>query len=498
MSTAAAVPSPTGRQTILVALGSGSVMLFGAALAVLIAQLFGKNADTDAFFAAYGCYTVGLTFGGTFRLTAIPRLVNDEDGRASTRMLGAVGLMVAGLAVPMVLLAAPLGTLLVAHDPNAVAETALRILWVALAAQVLTALLAAILAVRGQFVALGLAMLFAGAISLPLFLATEGAAGVQAAAIAVAAGGLWQVAVSLVALRRRGWHPHRLAGGARAATGQVTQQAGYLLAASTPFIGSTLAYVICVAVASREGAGDATLFAYAFVTMSILLGLTANVSAQVRSPSVIASRNRTAGAADASVWTVRFTLLLCLPVLVLAWLVGAPVIGFVLGSDFSNSDVTAILVTIACLTGWLLASATAIFAIVELLAAGALRALAAVAGVQVLATAALAVLGAQIAGIAGIGAALALTQLAASGVQLHLAFGPGLPALLGDLGESAMRALVVAVVMAVPAAALLLVAPGTAGTIAAGLLAAGLAAAATVRAWPEESRSLLGVFRRAA
>lgn len=490
-------PHPTGRQTVLVALGQGSIMLFGAVLAILIAQLFGKDADTDAFFAAYGCYTVGLTFGGTFRLTAIPRLVEDRDGSAATEMLGAVGLLVAGGLIPMVLLATPLGGILVADDPNAVAPTALRILWIALAAQVAASLLAAMLAVRGLFVALGLAMLFAGLVSLPLFLLTEGTAGVQAAAIAVAAGGLWQVAVSLFALRGSGWHPQRLTGGPRAAFARVGRQAGYLVAASAPFIGNTVAYVVCVAVASREGAGDATLFAYAFVLASILQGLTGNVSAQVRSPSVVAQADRTDRAAAASAWTLRFSLLLCGPVLIITWLVGAPLLGFILGGDFSDADITTVLVTLACLTGWLFASVASIFAIVELLARDELRRLAVIGIAQVAVTAVLAVVGADIAGVAGIGLALSLAQIAVAAAQLRLAFGAALPPLLHDLGRAVMRELVVLLVMAVPAAAALLAVNGTAGTLAAGLIAGALAIAGTLRAWPEESRSLLGVLRRA-
>ena len=494
-----AVPAvaPTGRQTILVALGQGSVMLAGGVLAILIAQLFGKNADTDAFFAAYGCYTVGLTFGGTFRFTAIPRLVADQDGRTSTRMLGAVGLMTGALLLPMVVLAAPLGSVLVAKDPNAVAPEALRILWIALAAQVLASLLAAILAVRGRFVALGVAMLFAGVVSVSLFVLLEGSAGVQAAAVAVAGGGLWQVGVSFVALRRNGWHPHALTGGARNALGQVARQAGYLVAASGPFFGTALAYVVCVAVVSREDTGDATLFAYAFVLTTILLGMTAYVSAQVRSPSVMSRAERTHGAVEASVWTLRFSLLFCGPVLTIVWLVGAPILGFVLGDSFSNADVTTVLVSVACLTGWLFASAASIFAIVELLARDAMRALGAIAVVQVGVTAVLAVIGAQLAGVPGVALALSVSQIGVAVAQLRLAFGPALPALARELGRDLTRELAVVAVMAVPAAAVLITVGGVAGTIAAGLLAAALAIIATLRVWPDESRSLLAVLRRA-
>lgn len=473
-------------------------MAFGAVLAVLVAQLFGKNADTDAFFAAYGVYAIGLSIGGTFRLTAIPQLVHDEDGRTSTRMLGAVALMCAALLVPMVLLAEPLGGLLVEQDPGNVAPQALRILWVALAAQVLTALLAAVLSVRGQFVALGLSMLLAGFVSLPVFLLTEGSAGVQAAAIAVAAGGAWQVCASLFALGRRGWRPHRLAGGAAHALGAFARQTASLLTASTPFLAAGAAYVICLAITSREDLGDATMLAYAFMLATILLGLTGNVAAQVRSPSVVAARDRTGGAVEAAEWTLRFSLLLTVPVLVLAWLAGGPVIGFVLGDEFSDDDVTTILVTLACLTGYLFASAAWLFGIVELLARRELGTLALIAGLQVLVTAGLALLAASLGGVALIATALSLGQIAAAWTLLRLAFGDRLGELGRDFASALARALVVAACMAAAGAALLLLAPGGDGArLAAGALAAVAGALATLRVWPAESRSLLSVLRRA-
>lgn len=470
-------------------------MAFGALLAVLIAQLFGKTSDTDAFFAAYGVYAVGLSIGGTFRLTAVPQLVHDEDGRSSTRMLGAVALMCAALLVPMVALAEPLGALLVESDPGGVAPQALRILWIALAAQVLIALLAAVLSVRGQFVALGLSTLTAGLVSLPLFLATQSTAGVQAAAIAVAAGGVWQVCVSLFALRRAGWHPRRLGVGARRAAGAFARQAGGLLAASAAFLGPGAAYVACIAVASREDPGDATLLAYAYMLATILLGLTGNVSAQVRSPSVVAARDRTSDAIGAAEWTLRFSLLLAVPVLVLAWLVGAPVIGFVLGGEFSDEDVTTILVTLACLTGYLFAFAASLFGIIELLARRALKALAIVAALQVLLTAVLAALAASAGGVALIALALSIGQIATAWVQLRLAFGPRLGELAGDFAAALGRALAVAACMAAPAAALLMYSSSTAAQVAAGALAAAAGALATFKLWPAESRSLLSVLR---
>jgi hypothetical protein len=469
-------------------------MLFGGLLALLVAQRFGKNAETDAFFAAYGIYAVGLTFAGTFRLTAVSRIVQTDSSEAITLLLGAVALIALSTGIPMVVLADPLGRVLVEIDPTSVAPTILRILWIALAGQLLAALLTAILAVRGAFTAIGVATLAAGFVSVGTFLLLAPAAGIPAAAIGLAASAVWVASAFAVSLRRTGWRPTAPTTGALLAMGI---EAGRLAFASAIFIGTNVSYVVCVALSAREGEGEATLFSYAYVLAAMLVGVTANVSATMRAPSLVAGPDRAGSIAAAGVASFRFTVVLVGPVLAMAILAGGPILGLALGSGFSDDDVRRILVTLVCLVGWILASAGTIFATVELLAQDTLLRLAGLAAVQVAVVAAAAGFGAALGGIEAIAVALSAVVLAATFVQLRWAFGSewrhGAAAML----RAAARELIVLVTAFAPSALLIaLLGDTTAVLVAAAVVAAALVVAATSVAWPEEHRALVGLLRR--
>ena len=469
-------------------------MVFGGVLALMVAQAFGKNAKTDAFFAAYGVYAVGLTFAQTFRLTAVSRLVRARGPETITRLLGAVAIMTLVAAVPMVALADPLGRLLVTADPGNVAPTALRILWVALAGQLLAAMLATILAVRGAFTVIGVATLLAGLISVGMFLLLEPSLGIAAASAGLVASAIWLTAVFGLTLLRAGWRP--VSPTARFMRGTCSE-AVRLLYASTTFIGVNLAYVICIAISARQGSGEVTLFAYAYVLGGVLVGITANVTAMVRSPTVVASADRTKEAAAVGVWSFRFTVVLAGPVLAMAMLVGRPVIGFALGSGFSGANVHEILVTTLCLIGWILGAAAGIFAVVELLARGELRRLAALAAFLVAAVTGLGLVGGALAGIEGIAAALSIATLGVAAVQLRWAFGAVWQREAARMLRACLRELVVLAVAFAPAAVLRgVLGETTVATIVAALLAAALVAVASRVAWPREYGALLGLIRR--
>jgi len=486
--------TPTGRETALVALGQGALMVLGGVLALLVAQIFGKNAKTDAFFAAYGVYAVGLTFGQTFRLTAVSRLVHGEGPATVTRLLVTVSIMVLAVAIPMVVLADPLGHLLVTADPGGIAPTVLRILWIALLGQLLAAMLATVLAVRGAFTIIGVGTFLSGLLSIGTFLAVESSVGVEGAAIGLAASAAWMAVLFAIAQLRTGWRPSL---SRHVSLRDVGAEAGHLTLASATFIGTSLAYVICVAVAARLGKGEATLFAYAYALAAILVGVTANVTAMVRSPALVASRDRARDTATAGLWSFRFTLVLAGPVLAMAMLVGRPVVSVALGSGFSHKDVSTILVTLLCLVGWILASAGGIFAVVELLARGELRALASLAAGLVTVLAGLAIAGGAIAGIEGVAAALSVAMIGATLLQLRWAFGAEWR---GDavamVRATAREVIVLAIAFAPSAAALLTLGETAATSVAAALTAAVLVPAVYRVAWPREYQAMLALMRR--
>jgi O-antigen/teichoic acid export membrane protein len=482
---------PTGRQSALIAVGQGAIMLSGAALALLIAQFFGKTTETDAFFAGYGLYTVGLVLSQTFRLSAVSRLVADPGARASTELLAAAAVMALVAGIPMVALAEPLGRALVDVDPTGAAPAALRVLWIALAGQLVGAMMATMLAVRGAFTAIGVATLATSVVSLAVFVVLHGPLGIQGASWALATSGTFLMVVLLAVLRRDGWRPARAS---RALARSVVAEAGRMSYASLTFIGANTAYVVCLGLASRQGHGEVTLFSYAFVLCVALVGVTANVSAAIRSPAVLASDDRAGEGLAVSEWSLRFTLLLGGAGLALLLLVGPPVMRVVLGSDFDADDTRSIAVTAACLAGWVLGSAAAIFAVVELLARGQLRRLALLAVANVLGVGVLGWAGGRLAGIEGIAVAMSAVTLAVSFTQLRWAFPLGWRASVGRMARLTLRELAaVAAASAAPAAVLLATRSSTAGVVVAGVLAAAGLLVATRVAWPEEFGSLIAV-----
>lgn len=488
-------PAPTGRQLVIVSLGHGMLMVLGAVLALLVAQRFGKTGETDAFFAAYAFYGVGITLVPAFRLTAIAPLVADRTNAAGTRMLGAVAVITLVMAIPMVVFAGTVGTALVESDPTGIAADTLRILWLTLAGQMFAAMLAALLAVRGAFVVIGVASLLAGVVSVSAFLLVAPALGILAAAVGLAASAGWLTACSLVAVLRTGWRPAHID---LAAVHGMFAEAGRLAYASATFFGATLLYLLSIAIAARLGEGEATLFAYAFMIANMLVGVTSNVTAMVRSPALLESDERSADVAAAGVWSFRFTVVLVGPVLAMTVLVGGPLIGFALGSGYDDADVNNILVTVAVLSGWILASAAAIFAVVELLARGELRRLLALTVAQVVALTLMALAGAAWIGIEGIAAASSIALTATAVVLLAWAFGESWRGLVGEMARATGRELVVLASSFGPAAALLLTLGATTGTrLAAAALAAVLVAAASYFAWPREAAAVLALVHRA-
>jgi hypothetical protein len=229
----------------------------------------------------------------------------------------------------------------------------------------------------------------------------------------------------------------------------------------------------------------------------MLVAITANVSAMLRSPAVIAGPSRARNAAATGAWTFRFTLILTGPVVAMALLVGSPILAIALGHGFSGGAVHEILITLLCLVGWILASAAGIFAIIELLARSALRRLAALAVILVLAVFVCGLAGAALAGVEGIAAGLSVAMLAFTFVLLRWAFGGEWLSNAKEMAGAAVRELVVLTCAFTPAALIrLLLGKGAVASVAAGLLAAVLVILASRIAWPDEFRALVGLRRR--
>jgi hypothetical protein len=265
--------------------------------------------------------------------------------------------------------------------------------------------------------------------------------------------------------------------------------------ASASFLAANLGYVVCVAVASRDGAGQATVYAYAYFTAALLVATTAVSSAMVRTPKLLAGgRSGGEGPLVDAVSTYRFTIALVTPALGLVAVAGKQVIEFGLGDAFNAASASRLVVTLLCLSGWVLGSAAGVFAIVDLLGRGRTKALALVATAQLVALFGLAIAGREAGGIPGIAVAQSLAMLAATGVQLHLAFGPRAAEAVRRMLAATARGVVAMGLAFAPGISIAVAGDHSTGATALALaVSAPLAFGASFLAWPAETRTILSL-----
>jgi peptidoglycan biosynthesis protein MviN/MurJ (putative lipid II flippase) len=480
------------RSAAAISAGYAGATVLGGVLALLIANFFGKSTETDAFFAAYGLYWVALVFAHTIRLAAVPQLLATEERRGAERLIAAVlGLGLIAL-IPMVALSEPIGGLLVVTDPTGTAPESLRMLWPALAAQLLAGALAAILAVRGRFLAIGLAYIASGFVSIGAFLALRQAADIQAVSLALSISGAFLATTLTACLLATGWRPRPPF---RVRLRPLLSEVKLLLLASASFAATNLGFVVCLAVAAREGTGKATIYAYAYFAAALLVSMTAVSAALVRSAKALASSEDAELSWANSLSTYRFALLLVLPVLALAALVGKPVVEVLLGDDFTGADATRLIVTLLSLSGWIVGSAAGVLATMLLLGKRRYWLVATISMGQLAVLLPLALVGREVAGVPGIAAAQSVAMLIGTVPLLVAAFGIESKLLLRGLATATFRG-TACVGLAVAPAFVVLAEFGrsTELMIAATVGAALLLVAATIIGWPQESRVLLGAI----
>ncbi|HEV7918923.1 MAG TPA: hypothetical protein VGO97_05030 [Solirubrobacterales bacterium] len=475
------------KNAAVLSIGHGVVMALGGVLALLIAHVFGKNDQTDALFTAYGVYGIAVIFGQTLRLTAIPRIVGERDWEVTDRLVAAILAIALLAALPMVAFAGPLGGLLAPNDPGHVAAESLRLLWPAVAGQLVIGLLAAVLVVHGRFNVIGVGYSVSGVMSIAVFLLLHGSIGIKAIPVALDASSLTVAVMFVVSLVRGGWRPriHDYID-VRAITKDVVEL-GY---ASASFVANNLGYVISLAIAARIGAGEATIYAYAYFSAALLVATTAVSAAMARAPGMLEHADPAAAAADNARSGYVFTLVVLAPVFALAAVVGPAVLDFLLGPKFTGGDAGQLVATLFALSGWVLASAAGVFAVVHLLNERRFRALAVIALIQTAILPVMAIAGREI-GIEGVAAAQSLSLVVATVAQLRAGFGSETPRILAGIFTATLRAVVVAGIAVIPGIFLVDAAgDGLVALTGAAAVTLLIALGLTRLAWPQQSQVL--------
>ncbi|HET7145971.1 MAG TPA: hypothetical protein VFI10_02135 [Gaiellaceae bacterium] len=265
------------RSGALTGLAQVVLALAAAGAGALLAQKFGRNAETDGFLAAYGVYLVLVLAAQAFRMVVVPDLTR---AAAEGRLAGesrAFALAFLALAVPVSVLVAvfsgPLGDLVTGSLPARsadVAARALAILVPAAFAQLLAALAASALAAIDSYGTAAAGFALGGVAGLAVFAALADSVGIVALAWGLAVNACVALTVPVVVLLRR----HALAGAMPDRVGVAPRLWGLLQGAAVP-LALQGCYLLALRFAAKLGVGSVTSFSYAYLAASTLVSATA-------------------------------------------------------------------------------------------------------------------------------------------------------------------------------------------------------------------------------
>jgi O-antigen/teichoic acid export membrane protein len=264
------------RSGALTGLGQLVLALTAAAAGALLANRFGRNAETDGFLAAYAVYTLLVLAAHSVRMILAPELTRAAAaGRLATEIRGHA----VAFAVPAVLgcvvvsaLAKPLGELVTGGLPERSAEIAgqaLVILVPAAFGQLFAALAAAALGAVDSYGTAAAGFAVSGVVGLVVFAALTGAAGIVSLGWGLAASSFVALAVPFVALQRRG-----LLAGAWPDRFRIPQRLWRALEGAAVPLALQGAYLVELRFSAARGVGSVTSFTYAFLAASTLVGAT--------------------------------------------------------------------------------------------------------------------------------------------------------------------------------------------------------------------------------
>lgn len=199
------------RNTFLTATSQVAGMGLGAVLALLVLILYGKNRQTDAFFAAYGVFAFLGAIAQGLRVSLPALLIaSGPVGQATDKFLGAI-LLLSGIAsIPMVFLGGSLAAFLVGDlgaTAVSTATSALILLWLAGTLQMIAGLCAAILGAQGRFGWPAIAYIAGTTTAILILVALAGPFGILAVSVGVVGGGTLTCGLLVVQVARVGWRP---------------------------------------------------------------------------------------------------------------------------------------------------------------------------------------------------------------------------------------------------------------------------------------------------
>jgi peptidoglycan biosynthesis protein MviN/MurJ (putative lipid II flippase) len=337
-------------------------MATGTVVAILVVAEFGKGASSDGLFAAYGVYSVLIMLAQSVRLTMVARLIEGAGlWKNLDRFVAAMLLAALSSGVVLVGLAGPLAELLVGSlgdRATDTARTALAILWLAAVLHLMAAVFAAALGAVDDFATPGAAYSVGGLASVVFLVVLESELGIDAVAAAVVLGSFMTFCITGARLLAVGYRPRA---GALIPRLTALNTIGQVVLGAVGSLLWQVAYVITLAFASRLDTGAITVYSYAFFAAMVVVSITSGALGIV----LAAPLSRTWGDDPRSLVpheraVVESGLVIMVPALAVAALVGDEIVELLLGGSLTAGDATNLVVTFLCLAGVLLAGSASI------------------------------------------------------------------------------------------------------------------------------------------
>jgi hypothetical protein len=326
------------RSGLLTGLAQIVLALAAAGAGALLAQKFGRSAETDGFLAAYGVYLVLVLAAQAFRMVVVPDLTR---AAAEGRLAGesrAYAVAFLALAAPVslavALLSQPLGDLITGSLPPVSAHIAARSLAVLVPAafvQLLAALAASALAALDSYGTAAAGFAIGGIVGLVVFAILADGHGIVSLAWGLAANAVVALAIPLVVLLRRsalaGAWPARL---------DVLPRLWRLLEGAAVPLALQGCYLLALRFAAKLGVGSLTSFSYAYLAASTLVAATAFSLAHISSAPVTPLGIDTESAGRHVVLAGWVSLSLVGAAAGVFALVGGRIVQFVLGDQYKG------------------------------------------------------------------------------------------------------------------------------------------------------------------
>lgn len=353
-----AQPERVIRNTAWTAAAQLATMALGAGTGVVLLVRFGKGSQADAAFVAYGVYSTLLILCLGFRVSMVPRLTKyGSVFRGFDHLLGAGIVLLIGVGIILVGFGDSVAAVLAGRlgpDAEDTVRTSLAVLSVALTAQLVGALGAAVLAIRGEFALPAAAYLGGSLTSLAGVLVLPMSLGVLSLPWAILAGSLLLATVMTLRIVRLGY---TLDGGSVFEGARELGTLVTLVVASLSPLAWQLNYLVSLGFAARLGTGAVTIYTYAFSAAGVVTGVTAGAASYVLAGRLSQTWDRRLESLVPYLETmVRVGLLIVVPVLTVAAIAGEEVFELLLGRSLTASDAHSIIITFLSLGGMIVAT----------------------------------------------------------------------------------------------------------------------------------------------